>query len=222
KLQESRAETLVGEDKNSLMESNTLVSNLQTGTSLGHPISILVDESNENWADGTEGVTRTQCRESSNTMAKNNKGSKNLLVYTNENKNGLVAIESTKMDNLKSQLVQMQTSGTNTSHMEAYDSMTNLETHFTSLPNSSYLNLSTIEINSNKNKEFSHRNSEEYSDLDDNETDIQIADLETLLQEEKDQDVSIQGNNNIANKNIDNTQQETEFTLAQSQGPTKQ
>ncbi|CAG8856805.1 19037_t:CDS:1, partial [Gigaspora margarita] len=37
--------------------------------------------------------------------------------------------------------------------------------------------------------------------------------LETLLQEEKDQEVSIQDNNSVANKNMDNTQQETEFTL---------
>ncbi|CAG8813392.1 22029_t:CDS:2, partial [Gigaspora margarita] len=54
KLQESKAETLVGEDENSLMESNMLVSNLQPGTSLGHPISVLIDEFNEKQADGIE------------------------------------------------------------------------------------------------------------------------------------------------------------------------
>ncbi|CAG8791118.1 33560_t:CDS:1, partial [Gigaspora margarita] len=54
KLQESRAETLVGEDENSLMELNMLVSNLQPGTSLGHPISVLIDEFNEKQADGIE------------------------------------------------------------------------------------------------------------------------------------------------------------------------
>ncbi|CAG8466289.1 1194_t:CDS:1, partial [Gigaspora rosea] len=54
KLQESRAETLVGEDENSLTQSNMLVSNLQAGTSLGHPNSVLIDEFNEKQADGIE------------------------------------------------------------------------------------------------------------------------------------------------------------------------
>ncbi|CAG8791231.1 8956_t:CDS:1, partial [Gigaspora rosea] len=54
---------------------------------------------------------------------------------------------------------------------------------------------------------------EESSDLDDIEIDTHMEDLETLLQEEKDQEVSIQDSNKVANKNIDNTQQDTEFTL---------
>ncbi|CAG8810447.1 34257_t:CDS:1, partial [Gigaspora margarita] len=54
KLQESRAETLVEEDKNSLTESNMLVSNLQARTSLGHPISVLIDKFNEKQTDKIE------------------------------------------------------------------------------------------------------------------------------------------------------------------------
>ncbi|CAG8509688.1 21436_t:CDS:2 [Gigaspora margarita] len=180
KLQESSAKTIVGED---LMESNTLVSNLQTGTSLGHPISVLVDESNENRADGTE------------------------------KENGLVAIESTKMDDLQSQLVQMQTSGTNASNMEAYDTdYRKYKKNKIALSETSILYNST-NINNNTNIISEQAMEKEYSDLDNNKTDTQIADLETLLQEEKDQDVSILDNNEVANKNIDNTQQETEFTL---------
>ncbi|CAG8834192.1 27534_t:CDS:1, partial [Gigaspora margarita] len=156
KLQESRAETLVGEDENSLTESNMLVSNLQPGTSLGHPISVLIDEFNEKQADGIEEVTRTQYGESSNPMAKSNKESENSLVNTNETwMNGPVVMDH--QNRIQSQFVQMQISGTNTLHIETYDSMTNLKTHCTSLPNSSYLKQLTMEIDSNTNKEFSHR-----------------------------------------------------------------
>ncbi|CAG8840986.1 20587_t:CDS:2, partial [Gigaspora margarita] len=148
KLQESRAKTLVGEDENSLMESNMLVTNLQPGTSLGYPIS----------ADGIEEATRTQYGESLNPMAKSNKESENLLVNTNETwMNGPVVMDH--QNRIQSQLVQVQISGTNTLHIEIYDSTTNLKTHCTSLPNSSYLKQSTMEINSNTNKEFSHKNS---------------------------------------------------------------
>jgi|GEM_PF-6935314 len=163
KLQESRAETLVGEDENSLTQSNMLVSNLQAGTSLGHPNSVLIDEFNEKQADGIEEVTRTQYEESSNPMANSNKESENSLANTNETwmskENGPVVMDH--QNRIQSQLVQVQTSGTNTLHMETYDSVTNLETHCTSLPNSSYLKQSTMEIDSNTNKEFSHRDSGE-------------------------------------------------------------
>ncbi|CAG8847287.1 10467_t:CDS:1, partial [Gigaspora margarita] len=53
-------------------------------TSLGHPISILIDEFNENQADRIEKVTRMQYRESSNPTVKNNKKSENLLANTNK------------------------------------------------------------------------------------------------------------------------------------------
>ncbi|CAG8751812.1 8048_t:CDS:2 [Gigaspora margarita] len=82
-LQESRAKTLVREDENSLTESNILVSNLQAGTSLGHPISVLSNEFNTKQADRIEEITRTQYRESSNPTAKSNKESENLLANTN-------------------------------------------------------------------------------------------------------------------------------------------
>ncbi|CAG8828543.1 21667_t:CDS:1, partial [Gigaspora rosea] len=90
-----------------------------------------------------------------------NKESENSLANTNETwmskENGPVVMDH--QNRIQSQLVQVQTSGTNTLHMETYDSVTNLETHCTSLPNSSYLKQSTMEIDSNTNKEFSHRDS---------------------------------------------------------------
>ncbi|CAG8711040.1 28098_t:CDS:2, partial [Gigaspora margarita] len=147
---------------------------------------------------------------------------KNLLANSNEiwisKENEPVVMDC--QNQIQSQLVQVQTSGTNTLYMKTYYSMTNLETHCTSLSNSSYLKQSTIEIDSNTNKEFSHRDSvyfsqkemvvtqvqqnnsmltinqqEKFSDLDNNKTNTHITDFETLLQEKKDQEVSIQNSN---------------------------
>ncbi|CAG8558105.1 13674_t:CDS:2, partial [Gigaspora margarita] len=366
KLQELRAETLVREDKNSLTESNKLVSNLQAGMSLGHPISVLIDEFNEKQADGIEEVTRIQYRESLNPTEKSNKESENSLANTNEiwmkffyrdlgesnykkswtslftkltrgpstystysvrnqittknsraaffeictliylsmnkiavvlNKcigNDIIGIKPYFTKGVRTHLEiifkfrkniqKYSTNGINmfnqtfldyipTNSRNSYLSikLKNVPIDFqddimkeicetfdhklkaeyrkykknkialsersalynsTDLSNNTFINSEqTVENNctniqdhlsqeeivvtqvQQNNSILTGNQQEESSDLDDIETNTHIADLETLLQEEKDQEFSIQDSNSIANKNMDNTQQETEFTL---------
>ncbi|CAG8794439.1 36823_t:CDS:2, partial [Gigaspora margarita] len=192
KLQESRAETLVGEDVNSLMESNMLVSNLQAGMSLEHPIS--------NRRSNKDAIWRTF-----KPNGEKQQRIRNLMLNTNEimsKENKPVVMDH--QNQIQSQLDNLPNSSYLKQSIIEFDSNTNKEfSHRNTELKAEYRKYKKNKIalfessalyNSTDLSNNTFINSEQA--IENNCTNIQDhLNLETLLQEEKDQEVLIQNSN---------------------------
>ncbi|CAG8773429.1 38133_t:CDS:1, partial [Gigaspora margarita] len=120
-------------------EPNQLTSTPQAGIILGLPTLDSHNRNNESWADEFEEVTRTTNNVSSDSIMGNDKDSKNSPAnahemrlsrengYTNKHAENRATDLS---DQTQPQLVSVQAMPTDASHMESYDTNTNLATHY--------------------------------------------------------------------------------------------
>ncbi|CAG8766073.1 30878_t:CDS:1, partial [Racocetra persica] len=151
KIQQTNSETLVAKKKNlllSLLKSNTSEITLQDRTTLGQPNLEHTSRLSKNWADEFEEVSRTQHRVQLNSTMVNNKEPENSLANSYKTKadggDKLMAENAENQvidtsDQVQPQLVSKQTAFTDISHMETYDTDTNIETDYTNPnPSSSY------------------------------------------------------------------------------------
>ncbi|CAG8574411.1 16901_t:CDS:2, partial [Gigaspora rosea] len=189
-------------------EPNQLTSTPQAGIILGLPTPDSHNRNNESWADEFEEVIRTTNNVSSESIMGNDKDSKNSPAnahemrlsrengYTNKHAENRATDLS---DQAQPQLVSVQAMPTDASHMESYDTNTNLATHYiNSSIQTTQANNPTAQSRENyhtsnriNNTKYITNIQENLSDLDVNEADNNMTDLETLLQEEKNQEDSV-------------------------------
>ncbi|CAG8593912.1 491_t:CDS:1, partial [Cetraspora pellucida] len=130
----------------SLLKPNTSEITLQDGTTLEQPNLEHTSRLSENWADEFEEISRTQHRVQLNSTMVNNKELEISLANSYKTKadgeDELIAENAENQvinasDQAQPQLVSKQTAFTNISHMETYDTDTNMETDYTNSNSSS-------------------------------------------------------------------------------------
>ncbi|RIB24650.1 hypothetical protein C2G38_2168076 [Gigaspora rosea] len=142
KMQQASDNIPVTEKENTpslTQEPNQLTSTPQAGIILGLPTPDSHNRNNESWADEFEEVIRTTNNVSSESIMGNDKDSKNSPAnahemrlsrengYTNKHAENRATDLS---DQAQPQLVSVQAMPTDASHMESYDTNTNLATHY--------------------------------------------------------------------------------------------